>query len=79
MPRVRAQGRQPLERVRGREEQDILDKAFAVEFCSRLGCQAKVERDGLLEIELTRESIETYYNEHPQERHAREARLKAKP
>jgi 2Fe-2S ferredoxin len=60
------------------EEQDILDKAFAVEFCSRLGCQAKVEREGLIEIELTRESVETYYNEHPQERHAREARLKAR-
>ncbi len=60
------------------EEQDILDKAFAVESSSRLGCQARVERDGLVEVEITRESYETWYNEHPQERHARDARLKAR-
>ncbi len=60
------------------EEQDILDKAFGVEATSRLGCQAKIEREGALEVEISRESFETYYNEHPQERHAREARLKAK-
>ena len=58
------------------EELDILDKAFAVESTSRLGCQAKIERDGELVVELSRESVDTWYNEHPQERHARDARLK---
>lgn len=58
------------------EENDILDKAFAVESTSRLGCQARVAREGELDVEITRESFETYYNEHPQERHAREARLR---
>jgi 2Fe-2S ferredoxin len=58
------------------EELDILDKAFAVESTSRLGCQAKIEREGDLVVELSRESIDTWYNEHPQERHAREAKLK---
>lgn len=58
------------------EESDILDKAFAVERTSRLGCQARVEREGHVELEITRESFETYYNEHPDERRAREARLK---
>ena len=61
------------------EELDILDKAFAVESTSRLGCQAKIERDGELVVELSRESVDTWYNEHPQERHAREAKLKKKP
>lgn len=60
------------------EEQDILDKAFAVESSSRLGCQARVERDGLIEVVITRESLETWYNEHPNERRAREERLKAR-
>ena len=58
------------------EENDILDKAFDVEAVSRLGCQAKIEREGTLVVELTRESVDTWYNEHPQERHARDARLK---
>ncbi len=58
------------------EELDILDKAFGVELTSRLGCQAKIEREGTLVVELTRESVDTWYNEHPQERHARDARLK---
>ena len=58
------------------EENDILDKAFDVEAASRLGCQAKIEREGLVELFITRESFETYYNEHPQERHAREERIR---
>ena len=60
------------------EENDILDKAFAVEMTSRLGCQARIARDGLVVLEITRESFETYYNEHPDERRAREARLTKK-
>lgn len=58
------------------EENDILDKAFDVEPNSRLGCQASIVRDGQLEVEITRESYETWYNEHPRERHARDERLK---
>ena len=56
------------------EENDILDKAFAVESTSRLGCQARIAREGVLEVEITRESYEAYYNEHPQERRARDER-----
>ncbi len=47
------------------EENDILDKAFDVRATSRLGCQAKVERPGVIEIEITRESYDAYFNEHP--------------
>jgi 2Fe-2S ferredoxin len=50
------------------DEADILDKAFDVREASRLGCQSKVERDGIIEVELTRESVEAYENEHPAER-----------
>jgi 2Fe-2S ferredoxin len=50
------------------EEADILDKAFDVRSTSRLGCQSKIVRDGVLEIEITRESLEAYENEHPDER-----------
>ncbi|MGA2449602.1 MAG: 2Fe-2S iron-sulfur cluster-binding protein [Polyangiaceae bacterium] len=50
------------------EEADILDKAFDVRATSRLGCQSKVLGEGLVELEITRESLETYENEHPDER-----------
>lgn len=50
------------------DEQDILDKAFDVRHDSRLGCQSKIEKDGVIEVELTRETVDTYYNEHPDER-----------
>jgi 2Fe-2S ferredoxin len=56
------------------EENDILDKAFAVASTSRLGCQARIAREGVLEVEISRESYEAYYNEHPQERRARDER-----
>ena len=58
------------------DELDILDKAFDVRATSRLGCQAKIEKDGEIEIELTRETIDTYYNEHPDERRKRDAEKK---
>jgi 2Fe-2S ferredoxin len=48
------------------EEEDILDKAFDVRASSRLGCQAKVEREGVVEVEITRESLDAYYAEHPE-------------
>ncbi len=50
------------------EEADILDKAFDVRATSRLGCQSKIVRDGEIEVEITRESLEAYENEHPDER-----------
>jgi len=50
------------------EENDILDKAFDVRSSSRLGCQAKIERDGAVEVEITRESLEAYLAEHPDKR-----------
>lgn len=58
------------------DENDILDKAFDVVASSRLGCQARLQREGTVEVVITRESLDTWYNEHPQERRAREARLK---
>lgn len=48
-------------------ENDILDKAFDVRSMSRLGCQAKVTDDDV-ECEITRESRQAYYDEHPAER-----------
>lgn len=50
------------------EENDILDKAFDVRASSRLGCQSEILRDGEIEVEITRESLEAFENEHPQER-----------
>jgi ferredoxin, 2Fe-2S len=50
------------------DEADILDKAFDVRAHSRLGCQSKIVRDGVVEVEITRESLEAYENEHPGER-----------
>jgi 2Fe-2S ferredoxin len=50
------------------DEADILDKAFDVRANSRLGCQSKILRDGVVEVEITRESLEAYENEHPAER-----------
>ncbi len=46
-------------------EEDILDKAFDVRMTSRLGCQAKIDRDGLVALRISKESLEAYYNEHP--------------
>ena len=50
------------------EEADILDKAFDVRASSRLGCQAKIVKEGVVEVEITRESLDAYENEHPAER-----------
>ncbi|WP_437754175.1 2Fe-2S iron-sulfur cluster-binding protein [Sorangium sp. So ce1389] len=47
------------------DEEDILDKAFDVRSMSRLGCQAKILRDGEIEAEISRESLDAFYNEHP--------------
>jgi 2Fe-2S ferredoxin len=50
------------------EENDILDKAFDVRASSRLGCQSKILTDGEVEVEISRESLEAYENEHPEMR-----------
>jgi len=50
------------------EENDILDKAFDVRATSRLGCQAKIVADGVVEVDITRESLEAFENEHPEHR-----------
>jgi 2Fe-2S ferredoxin len=50
------------------EEADILDKAFDVRIQSRLGCQSRIVRDGEVEVEITRESLEAFENEHPEAR-----------
>lgn len=47
------------------EEEDILDKAFDVRITSRLGCQAKVTGQGEITVRITEESLDAFYNEHP--------------
>jgi hypothetical protein len=47
------------------DEEDILDKAFDVRMNSRLGCQAKLQKDGVVELEISKESLDAFYNEHP--------------
>ncbi len=48
-------------------EEDRLDMAFDVQPNSRLACQVTVaDRD--LVVELTEETVETWYNEHPDQR-----------
>lgn len=56
------------------DEEDILDKAFDVRATSRLGCQARIQREGTLECEITRESLDAFFNEHPQEQDPRKKR-----
>jgi 2Fe-2S ferredoxin len=56
------------------DEEDIMDKAFDVRANSRLGCQAKIQGEGHLEIDVTRESLDAYYNEHPQVQDPRKKR-----
>ncbi|HEY4116983.1 MAG TPA: 2Fe-2S iron-sulfur cluster-binding protein, partial [Byssovorax sp.] len=56
------------------EEEDILDKAFDVRANSRLGCQAKIAKDGAIVCEITRESLDAFYNEHPNVQDPRKAR-----
>jgi ferredoxin len=46
-------------------EEDILDKAFDVRMSSRLGCQAKIIREGEIAVRISKESLEAFYNEHP--------------
>jgi 2Fe-2S ferredoxin len=50
------------------EEADIMDKAFDVRPSSRLGCQSRIVNEGTIDVEITRESLEAFENEHPDER-----------
>ncbi|MEZ4441087.1 MAG: 2Fe-2S iron-sulfur cluster-binding protein [Polyangiaceae bacterium] len=54
-------------------EEDILDKAFDVQMHSRLGCQAKIVEDGDIEVSITDESLDAFYNEHPDHEDPRKA------
>ena len=49
------------------DEEDRLDSAFDVRMTSRLGCQARIQQEGLVAVRISRESLETYYGEHPGE------------
>ncbi|PRQ09974.1 2Fe-2S iron-sulfur cluster-binding protein [Enhygromyxa salina] len=48
-------------------EEDRLDMAFEVRPNSRLGCQVKLGDEDLV-VELSQESIEVWFNEHPEHR-----------
>ena len=47
-------------------EEDILDKAFDVRHTSRLGCQAKILREGMVLVRISQESLTAFFNEHPE-------------
>lgn len=64
------EGRATLSPVEEKEE-DIIDKAFDVRVDSRLGCQAKVAASARYVIEISRESRQSFFDEHPE--------LRAKP
>jgi 2Fe-2S ferredoxin len=49
------------------KEEDILDKAFDVRPVSRLGCQAKLGDEDVV-CEITRESRQAWFDEHPDAR-----------
>ena len=55
------------------DEEDILDKAFDVQMDSRLGCQAKILKEGELVVSISGESLDAFYNEHPDEVDPRKA------
>lgn len=50
------------------EELDILEKAFDPRFESRLGCQARIEVDGELEVAIAEESFQAFIDEHPDDK-----------
>jgi hypothetical protein len=64
LPRLRGERRRALERAE-EDEEDILDKAFDVRMNSRLGCQSKLQREGIVRVRISKESLEAYFHEHP--------------
>jgi len=65
------QGLDSLEEMSNAEE-DRLDMGFDVRPYSRLGCQAVVQDEDLV-VEITKESIDVWYNEHPDQRATRKS------
>jgi len=61
------EGSNSLEEMEEAEE-DRLDMGFDVRPSSRLGCQCVVQQADLV-VEISHESLETWYNEHPDRRH----------
>jgi 2Fe-2S ferredoxin len=59
-------------------EADILDRAYDVKPISRLGCQAHLDAQDVV-LQITEESENTWYDEHPKERHEAEAAGKWPP
>ena len=59
-------------------EADQLDEAYDVKAYSRLGCQAHLDHQDLV-LQITEESENTWYDEHPKERHEAEAAGKWPP
>lgn len=49
-------------------EEDRLDGAFDVRANSRLGCQSRLLKDRQYVVEITRESRDAYFDEHPDQR-----------
>ena len=47
------------------KEEDRLDSAFDVHPNSRLGCQCHLLKDRLYVVEITRESRDSFFDEHP--------------
>ncbi|MEM9455922.1 MAG: 2Fe-2S iron-sulfur cluster-binding protein [Myxococcota bacterium] len=63
------EGAENLEEM-GDIEEDRLDMGFDVRPNSRLGCQVRVPKEPVyLVVEISQESLETWYNEHPDHRH----------
>ncbi|NVB36577.1 2Fe-2S iron-sulfur cluster binding domain-containing protein [Pseudenhygromyxa sp. WMMC2535] len=60
------EGEDSLEEASDAEE-DRLDMGFDVRPNSRLGCQVKVGEEDLV-VELTQETVEVWFNEHPDAR-----------
>jgi 2Fe-2S ferredoxin len=48
------------------KEEDKLDDAFDVRSNSRLGCQSQLLKDRLYVVEITRESRDAFFDEHPE-------------
>ena len=69
LPRLRDEGRRAALRD-GRRRDDILDKAFDVRAHRASAARRAIEKDGVVEVEITRESLDAYDNEHPDERPA---------
>jgi 2Fe-2S ferredoxin len=49
-------------------EEDRLDGAFDVRSNSRLACQSRLLKERLYVVEITRESRDAYFDEHPDQR-----------